>query len=67
MAFEIALEKLVYGGDALGYHQGRAVFVPRGLPGERWEVDLAEEAKGVWHARPLRLIATSLERIAPPC
>ena len=45
MAFEITLDKLVYGGDALGYHQGRAVFVPRALPGERWEVELAHEAK----------------------
>ena len=67
MSFEISLEKLVYGGDALGYHQGRAVFVPRTLPGERWEVVLAREAKGVWHARPLRLLVPSKERVEPPC
>ena len=67
MAFEITLDKLVYGGDALGYHQGRAVFVPRALPGERWEVELAHEAKGVWHARPLRPLVTSPERVEPPC
>lgn len=67
MSFEIALGKLVYGGDALGYYQGRAVFVPRALPGESWEVELGEEAKGVWHARPLKLIAPSPERVAPPC
>jgi 23S rRNA (uracil1939-C5)-methyltransferase len=67
MSFEIVLEKLVYGGDALGYHQGRAVFVPRALPGECWEVELEREAKGVWHARPLGVVAPSKERVEPPC
>lgn len=67
MAFEIIPQKLIYGGDALGHHDGRAVFVPRVLPGERAEVEEVRVAKGVVHARPLRILEPSPERIEPPC
>lgn len=65
--FEFAPQKLVYGGDALGHYQGRTVLVPRALPGERLEVDPVRTAKGVVHARPLRVLAAAPERIEPPC
>lgn len=65
--FEFAPQKLVYGGDALGHHQGRTVLVPRALPGERLEVEEVRTAKGVVHACPLRVLAAAPERIEPPC
>ena len=44
---DITLEKLIYGGDALGrLADGRAVFVPFGLPGERVRVRLVDEKRG---------------------
>ena len=44
--FDIQLEKLAYGGDAMGrLPDGRAVFVPFGLPGERVRIRLTEEKK----------------------
>jgi len=67
MSFEIVPQKLLYGGDALGHHEGRAVFVPRVLPGERAEVEEVRVAKGVVHARPLRILELSPDRIEPPC
>lgn len=67
MAFEFFPQKLVYGGQALGYHEGRAVLVPRALPGERLEVEPLRIAKGVVHARPLRILQPSPERVTPPC
>ncbi len=67
MTFEIVPQKLIYGGDALGHHEGRAVFVPRVLPGERAEVETVRVAKGAIHARPLRILEPSSERIEPPC
>jgi 23S rRNA (uracil1939-C5)-methyltransferase len=65
--FELIPQKLVYGGEALGHHQGRTVLVPRALPGERLEVEEVRTAKGVVHARPLRVLQAAAERVDPPC
>jgi 23S rRNA (uracil1939-C5)-methyltransferase len=67
VTFEIVPQKLVYGGDALGHHEGHPVFVPRVLPGERAEVETVRLAKGSIHARPRRILEPSPERIEPPC
>jgi len=65
--FELIPQKLVYGGEALGHHQGRTVLVPRALPGERIEVEEVRRAKGVVHARPRRVLQAAPERVDPPC
>jgi len=65
--FDLIPQKLVYGGEALGHHQGRTVLVPRALPGERIEVEEVRKAKGVVHARPLRVLQAAPERVDPPC
>ncbi len=67
MTFELTAQKLVYGGEALGHHEGHPVFAPRILPGERAEVEVVRTAKGVAHARPLRILDVSPERAEPPC
>ena len=67
MPFELSPIKLVYGGDALGHYAGRTVLAPRVIPGERVEVEEVRTAKGVVHARPLRILEPSPERIEPPC
>lgn len=66
-SFEFLPVKLVYGGDALGYHAGRTVLAPLVLPGERAEVEEIRTQKGVVHARPLRIIDPSPERVEAPC
>lgn len=65
--FEFSPQKLVYGGEALGHYRGRPVLAPRALPGERLEVEAVRTAKGVVHARPLRVLAAAPERVEPPC
>jgi 23S rRNA (uracil1939-C5)-methyltransferase len=65
--FELIPQKLIYGGEALGHHQGRTVLVSRALPGERLEVQEVRTAKGVVHARSLRLLEGSPDRVDPPC
>jgi 23S rRNA (uracil1939-C5)-methyltransferase len=67
MSFEFSPIKLIYGGDALGHHAGRTVLVPRVLPEERVEVEEVRTAKGVVHARPLRILQAAPQRIDPPC
>ncbi|MFZ0964326.1 MAG: class I SAM-dependent RNA methyltransferase [Terriglobia bacterium] len=65
--FEFSPVKLIYGGEALGFHAGRTVLAPRVLPGERAEVEETRRQKGVVHARPLRILEPSRERIEPLC
>jgi 23S rRNA (uracil1939-C5)-methyltransferase len=65
--FEFSPHKLVYGGEALGHAEGRTVLAPRALPGERLEVETIRVAKGVIHARPLRILEAAPERVSPPC
>ena len=67
MSFELSPHKLVYGGEALGYAEGQTVLVSYALPGERLEVEPVRTAKGVVHARPLRILEAAPERIVPPC
>lgn len=66
--FEIQLGKLAYGGDAMGrLPDGRAVFVPFGLSGERVRIRLTEEKKNFARGELLEVLQPSPDRIAPRC
>lgn len=65
---EIRMEKIVHGGDALGYApDGRPVFVPFAAPGEWVRVEPLEAHKGFLRARLLEVVEPSADRIAPRC
>ncbi|MGZ8900647.1 MAG: TRAM domain-containing protein, partial [Limisphaerales bacterium] len=66
--FDIHLEKLTYGGDAMGrLDDGRAVFVPFGLPGERVRIRLTEEKRNFARGEIVELLEASPQRIGPRC
>ncbi len=65
--FEVRVEKMVYGGDGLGHHEGHTVFVPFVLPDERVSVEPLERRKKFIRGRLARVITASPNRIAPPC
>jgi 23S rRNA (uracil1939-C5)-methyltransferase len=65
---DLQLEKLTYGGDAMGrLEDGRAVFVPFGLPGERVRVRLTEEKRNFARGELVRVLQASPDRIVPRC
>jgi 23S rRNA (uracil1939-C5)-methyltransferase len=67
-AFDILLEKLTYGGEAMGrLPDGRAVFVPFGLPGEKVRVRLVYEKNSFARGELLEILTASAERIDPKC
>ncbi|HEX2997234.1 MAG TPA: TRAM domain-containing protein, partial [Anaerolineales bacterium] len=68
ITLDLLLEKLTYGGDAMGrLLDGRAVFVPFGLPGERVRLRLVEEKRGFARGELLEVLDASPYRIDPRC
>ena len=68
MEHEITLTTFTYGGDAMGrLPDGRAIFVPFGLPEERVRVRLREEKKNFARGEMIEIIESSPERIPAKC
>ena len=68
MEQEILLTTLAYGGNAMGrLEDGRAVFVPFGLPGERVRIRLTEEKRGFARGELAEILEASPYRIVPRC
>lgn len=68
MAEEVEITGMVYGGDGFGrLADGRAVFVPFVLAGERVLVDLVDEKRGHARGRLLKILRQSPDRIQPRC
>lgn len=66
--FEITLEKLTYGGEALGrLPDGRAVFVPFGLPGETVRIRLTQEKQNFARGEIFEILKPSPDRIPAKC
>ncbi|MEO8596122.1 MAG: class I SAM-dependent RNA methyltransferase [Candidatus Solibacter sp.] len=65
--FEVTVEKLVYGGDGLARLDGRVVFAPFVLPGERILARAEHEKPGLVRARMLEVLESSPQRVAAPC
>lgn len=64
---ELQIEKGVYRGLGLARHEGRVVFVPRGLPGERVRAAVVSDEGGYLRARVVEVLQPSPERRAAPC
>lgn len=66
--FEVTFETLVYGGEALGrLPDGRAVFVPFVLPGEKARLRVTESKKRFARGELVELLQGSPQRISPRC
>jgi len=66
--FEIDLTSFAYGGEALGrLPDGRAVFTPFTIPGEKARVEVVEDKRGFARARLVEVLQPAAQRIAPRC
>jgi 23S rRNA (uracil1939-C5)-methyltransferase len=65
MSIDVELTDLAYGGDAVGRFEGRVLFVPGGIPGERVRVEVVEERRGHARAALLEVLRPAPERIEP--
>ena len=68
MEHKILLTAFTYGGDVMGrLEDGRAVFVPFGLPGERVRIRLTEEKRSFARGELVEILEVSPRRIVPRC
>jgi len=65
--FEVRIEKLVYGGSGLAHHEGKVVFVPFSVPGDRLLVRPVEEKKTFIRAEIVKVLKPGKGRVAPVC
>jgi 23S rRNA (uracil1939-C5)-methyltransferase len=63
----VEIEKPVYGGAFLARLEGKAVFVPLVLPGEKARVRVTQSKAGYATAEAEEIVAAAPERIAPAC
>ncbi len=65
--FELKIEKLVYGGDGLGRHKGKVVFVPFTAPGDAVLVRPTETKSSFLRAQVLKMLQAGPGRGSPFC
>jgi len=58
---------MAHGGSALGRHDGRTVFVPYTIPGERIRARITAEKGRVAFAEGVTLLDASADRVFPRC
>jgi 23S rRNA (uracil1939-C5)-methyltransferase len=64
---ELAVEKLVYGGDGLGRLEGQVVLVPGVLPGETVQFSAGRMQRGLMRGVLEQVVTRSVARVEPPC
>ncbi len=64
---DILIEKLVPGGEGLGFFEGKAVFVPEAIPGERIRAEIVESRKDYARGVVREILIPSPARQEPPC
>lgn len=65
--FEVVIEELGGRGDGVAWRDGRPVFVPLALPGERLILRVTGERAGGLKAEIVELLEESKDRRAAPC
>ena len=66
-SFEVTPFAMGHGGDAIGRHAGKAVFIPYAIPGEKIRAEVVEERKHYARARLVEVLEPSPVRVKPAC
>ncbi len=66
-SIDLAIERVVYRGSGLARYDGRVVFVPGVLPGEKVKAVVSRVKKSFAEGRVLEILEGSPDRIPPVC
>ncbi len=67
MIDNLYIENLAFGGNGVGRHQGKAVFVPFTSPGDRVRCRVVRDKKNYCEAEAVELLEPAANRRAAPC
>lgn len=65
--FPLQLTGMAHGGSAIGKHEGRAIFVPYGAPGDLVTVRITEDKGRFARAEIVEVNVPSEDRVTPRC
>jgi len=63
----LELDSMAHGGDAIGRHKGRAIFVPYAIPGEEVRAEIIDDRKRYARAKVIEVLEPSPARVEPRC
>jgi 23S rRNA (uracil1939-C5)-methyltransferase len=63
----LQLDTMTYGGEALGRHSGKAIFVTGGLPGELVRIVVEDDRARFARGRVVEVIEPAPDRVTPRC
>ncbi len=63
----MVIDRLAHGGAGVARHEGRVLFVPGGLPGDRVRVEVVATRARHLDGRFVELLEPSPARVEPPC
>lgn len=63
----VELTTMAHGGDALGRHEGKVIFVPYAIPGETVRAEITEDKEHYAFACLVEVLEPSPQRVDPPC
>lgn len=64
---EIDIEGLGHDGEGVGRHEGFALFVPGGIPGDRIQARVGQVKKNYARGELVRVVRPSPDRVTPRC
>jgi 23S rRNA (uracil1939-C5)-methyltransferase len=64
---EVQVSDMAHGGDAVARHEGKVVFVPYALPGEKVLVEITEDKASYSRGRVVQVLTPSPDRVEPRC
>jgi tRNA/tmRNA/rRNA uracil-C5-methylase (TrmA/RlmC/RlmD family) len=65
--FEVEIIAMANGGSGIARHNGRTVFIPHTIPGERVQARVTQDKGKVMFAEGVRLVEASADRVFPRC
>ncbi|TDT71562.1 23S rRNA (uracil1939-C5)-methyltransferase [Hypnocyclicus thermotrophus] len=61
---EVSIDKIVFGGEGLGYYNDIAIFVPMSVPGDKLKVEIISNKKTYARGLIKKVIKPSIDRVS---